>query len=157
MGSESFPSPIAGHPEDPTRTIQMSEATPGTLIGPYQLVRQLGEGGMGVVYHAQQLQPIRRDVALKVIKPGMDSKQVISRFEGERQALAVMDHPNIAHVFDAGTTGRGLPYFVMELVDGVPITRYCDSKRLTVRGADRTFHPGVQGDPARAPEGHHSP
>jgi serine/threonine protein kinase len=88
---------------------------------------------MGVVHHAQQLQPIRRDVALKVIKPGMDSKQVIARFESERQALAMMDHPNIARVIDAGTTTAGLPYFVMELVDGVPITRYCDSKRLTLR------------------------
>ena len=112
---------------------QMFEGAPGPAVGPYQLIRQLGEGGMGVVYHARQLRPIRRDVALKVIKPGMDSKQVIARFETERQALAMMDHPNIARVFDAGTAAAGLPYFVMELVDGVPITRYCDSKRLTVR------------------------
>jgi serine/threonine protein kinase len=104
----------------------------GVTIGPYKLVRQLGEGGMGVVYHAQQTEPIRRDVALKIIKPGMDTKQVIARFESERQALAVMDHPNIARVLDAGTTVSGLPYFVMEMVYGVPITRYCDSKRLTV-------------------------
>jgi serine/threonine protein kinase/tetratricopeptide (TPR) repeat protein len=102
-------------------------------IGPYRLIRRLGEGGMGVVYHAQQLKPIRRDVALKVIKPGMDSQQVISRFESERQALAMMDHANIARVFDAGTTAMGIPYFAMELVEGVPITRYCDSKRLSVR------------------------
>src|SRR5262245_2844275 len=95
---------------------------PDESIGPYKLVRQLGEGGMGVVYHAQQLQPIRRDVALKIIKPGMNSKQVIARFETERQALALMDHPNIAHVFDAGTISNGRPYFVMELVNGVPIT-----------------------------------
>ncbi|HEY5809226.1 MAG TPA: serine/threonine-protein kinase, partial [Povalibacter sp.] len=106
--------------------------TNSKTIGPYRLVRQIGEGGMGVVYHAQQLEPIRRDVALKVIKPGMDTKQVIARFENERQALAVMDHPNIAHVFDAGATSNGRPYFVMELVDGIPITEYCDSKRLSI-------------------------
>jgi len=110
----------------------VSGSASGVQIGPYKLIRQLGEGGMGVVYWAQQLQPIRRRVALKIIKPGMDSKQVIARFESERQALAVMDHPNIAYVLDAGTTAAGLPYFVMELVDGIPITRYCDSKRLTV-------------------------
>jgi non-specific serine/threonine protein kinase/serine/threonine-protein kinase len=102
-------------------------------IGPYRLLKQLGEGGMGVVWLAEQLQPIRRELALKVIKPGMDSRQVIARFESERQALALMDHPNIARVFDAGTTDIGLPYFAMELVDGVPITRHCDTRRLTVR------------------------
>jgi serine/threonine protein kinase len=112
-----------------------------TIIGPYRLIRQLGEGGMGVVYHAQQLQPIRRDVALKIIKPGMDSRQVIARFESERQALAMMDHLNIARVFEAGTTNAGLPYFVMELVDGIPITRYCDSIRLTVRERIGVFIP----------------
>jgi non-specific serine/threonine protein kinase/serine/threonine-protein kinase len=126
--------------EDPTRTIQISEATPGATIGPYQLIRQLGEGGMGVVYHAQQLRPIRRDVALKIIKPGMDSRQVIARFESERQALALMDHPNIARVFDAGATS-GRPYFVMELVHGVPITRYADSERLTVKERIELFIP----------------
>jgi serine/threonine protein kinase len=96
---------------------------------------------MGVVYRAQQLKPIRREVALKVIKPGMDSKQVIARFESERQALAVMEHPNIAHVLDAGTTAAGLPYFAMELVDGMPISRYCDSKRLTVNERIALFIP----------------
>ena len=92
----------------------VDEGPAGTRIGPYRLVRQIGEGGMGVVYHAQQVQPIRRDVALKIIKPGMDTKQVIARFQMERQALAVMDHPNIARVFDAGTTASGNPYFVMD-------------------------------------------
>jgi serine/threonine protein kinase len=111
------------------------------LIGSYRPVRQIGEGGMGVVYLAQQLQPIRRDVAVKVIKPGMDSKEVITRFETERQALALMDHPNIARVFDAGTTSQGRPYFVMELVDGVPITRYCDSKALNVSQRVELFIP----------------
>ncbi len=100
------------------------------------------------MYQAQQTQPIRRDVALKIIKPGMDSRQVISRFEGERQALAVMDHPNIARVFDAGTTGAGLPYFAMELVDGVPITRYCDVKRLTVKERLLLFVPVCQAIPS---------
>src|SRR5690242_14137713 len=131
-------------PDDLTRTLLVSGNISGTLIGPYRLGQQLGEGGMGVVYRAQQLQPIRRDVALKVIKPGMDSKQVIARFESERQALALMDHPNIARVFDAGATGRGLPYFVMELVDGVPITTYCDSQRLTVRQRIELFIPVCQ-------------
>ncbi len=133
-----------GAPEDPTRTIKLTAAISGIVIGPYRLVRQLGEGGMGVVYHAQQLQPIRRDVALKIIKPGMDSKQVIARFESERQALAIMDHANIARVFDAGATSTGRPYFAMELVDGIPITRYCDSKRLNLRERISLFIPVCQ-------------
>src|SRR5947209_6767484 len=87
---------------------------PGTTIGPYKLLQQIGEGGMGVVWMAEQSQPVRRQVALKIIKPGMDSRQVIARFEAERQALAMMDHVNIARVLDAGTTEAGLPYFVME-------------------------------------------
>jgi len=97
-----------------------------------------------VVYHARQSEPIRRDVALKIIKPGMDTRQVISRFESERQALALMDHPNVAHVLDAGTTGTGLPYFVMELVDGVPITQYCDSHGLSIRERIAVFIPVCQ-------------
>ena len=101
-----------------------------TTIGPYELREQLAEGGMGVVYVAQQTQPVRRQVALKVIKPGMDTKQVVARFEAERQALAMMDHPHIARVFDGGETDSGEPYFVMELVHGPPITEYCDQKRL---------------------------
>jgi len=105
---------------------------PGTRIGPYELVKAIGEGGMGTVYLAEQARPVRRRVALKVIKPGMDSRQVIARFEAERQALAMMDHPNIARVLDAGTTEAGLPYFVMDLVDGIPITDYCDRARLSV-------------------------
>ena len=106
---------------------------PGTIIGPYKLREQIGEGGMGVVYVAEQSHPVRRKVALKVIKPGMDTKQVVARFEAERQALAMMDHPNIAKVHDGGTTESGRPYFVMELVPGVPITEYCDGERLSVR------------------------
>jgi tetratricopeptide (TPR) repeat protein len=104
----------------------------GTVIsGRYKLVEQIGEGGMGSVWMAQQTEPVKRLVALKLIKPGMDSKQVLARFEAERQALALMEHPNIARVLDAGTTATGRPYFVMELVKGVPITRFCDEHRLT--------------------------
>src|SRR5262245_44225232 len=102
-----------------------SEA-PGTVIGPYKLMEVIGEGGMGTVYMAEQTETVRRRVALKVIKPGMDSKQVVARFEAERQALAMMDHPNIAKVLDGGMTASGRPYFVMELVRGLPITEYCD-------------------------------
>lgn len=103
---------------------------PGTVIGRYKLLQQIGEGGMGVVYMAEQELPVRRRVALKIIKLGMDSRAVIARFEAERQALALMDHPSIARVLDGGTTDTGRPYFVMELVQGVPITEYCDKNRL---------------------------
>ncbi len=103
---------------------------PGAVIGPYRLMEQIGEGGFGLVFVAQQQRPVRRKVALKVIKPGMDSRDVIARFEAERQALAMMDHPNIARVFDAGATETGRPYFVMELVRGVPITDFCDQQQL---------------------------
>ena len=103
----------------------------GTRIGRYKLLEKIGEGGCGVVYMAEQEEPVRRRVALKIIKLGMETKSVIARFEAERQALALMDHPNIARVFDAGATDRGPPYFVMELVRGVKITKYCDENRLT--------------------------
>jgi serine/threonine protein kinase/WD40 repeat protein len=106
---------------------------PGTVIGPYKLMEQIGQGGMGLVFVAEQQQPVRRKVALKIIKPGMDSRDVIARFEAERQALALMDHPNIARVFDAGATESGRPYFVMELVKGIPIVEYCDQSQLTAR------------------------
>jgi WD40 repeat protein/serine/threonine protein kinase len=106
---------------------------PGTVIGPYKLMEQIGEGGFGLVFVAEQQEPVRRKVALKVIKPGMDSREVIARFEAERQALALMDHPNIARVLDAGATESGRPYFVMELVKGVPITDFCDRNQLTPR------------------------
>jgi serine/threonine protein kinase/tetratricopeptide (TPR) repeat protein len=106
---------------------------PGTVIGPYKLLEQIGEGGMGSVWMAEQTEPIRRRVALKVVKEGMDSRQVLARFDAERQALALMEHPNIAKVLDAGRTPSGRPYFVMELVKGKPITNYCDEQRLGVR------------------------
>jgi eukaryotic-like serine/threonine-protein kinase len=144
MGAESTPSPTEGNPQNLTVTMTIGGVGPSTLIGPYQIVRPLGEGGMGVVFHARQTEPIRRDVALKIVKPGMDSRQVIARFEAERQALAMMDHPNIARVFDAGTTAAGLPYFVMELVEGTPITRYSDLKRLTVPERIGLFIPVCQ-------------
>ena len=114
---------------------------PGTVLGPYKLMEQIGEGGMGLVFVAEQQHPVRRKVALKIIKPGMDSQQVIARFEAERQALALMDHQNIAKVFDAGTTESGRPYFVMELVHGIPITDYCDANRLTPRERLELFIP----------------
>jgi serine/threonine protein kinase len=106
---------------------------PGSHIGRYKLLEQIGEGGFGVVFMAQQDEPIRRRVALKVIKPGMDTRQVVARFEAERQALAMMDHPNIAQVHEAGATETGRPYFVMELIRGVPITSYCDEHMLSIR------------------------
>ncbi len=106
---------------------------PGSIVGRYKLLEKIGEGGMGIVYMAEQQTPVRRKVALKIVKPGMDSAQVIARFEAERQALAMMDHINIAKVLDAGATAAGRPYFVMELVHGTPITTYCDDNRLTLR------------------------
>jgi serine/threonine protein kinase/tetratricopeptide (TPR) repeat protein len=112
---------------------------PGTVIGPYKLLEEIGEGGMGLVFMAEQTQPVRRKVALKVVKPGMDTRQVVARFEAERQALAIMDHPHVAKVFDAGVTESGRPYFVMELVRGVPITAYCDERRLTTRQRLKLF------------------
>jgi serine/threonine protein kinase len=117
---------------------------PGMRIGPYKLLQQIGEGGMGIVYMAEQEEPVRRKLALKIIKPGMDSSQVIARFEAERQALALMDHQNIARVLDAGKTDSGRPYFVMELVKGVPITKFCDDNHLTPRERLELFVPVCQ-------------
>jgi serine/threonine protein kinase/lipopolysaccharide biosynthesis regulator YciM len=129
----------AGHPAP-----RANGEGPGARIGPYKLLQEIGEGGMGSVYMAEQQEPVRRMVALKIIKPGMDSRQVIARFEAERQALALMDHPNIARVLDAGTTGSGRPFFVMELVHGVPITEYCDEAQLTPRQRLELFVPVCQ-------------
>jgi serine/threonine protein kinase len=126
-----------GSGQAPTRDGGLEQS--GGRIGRYKLLHVLGEGGMGIVYLAQQAEPIRRHVALKVVKPGMDSARVIARFEAERQALALLDHPNIARVHDAGTTEAGRPYFVMEYVQGLPITDYCDQQKLTIDQRLRLF------------------
>jgi serine/threonine protein kinase len=123
---------------------QANSELPGTVMGPYKLLEQIGEGGFGLVWMAEQGAPIRRKVALKLIKPGMDTRQVIARFEAERQALAIMDHPNIAKVLDGGQTASGSPYFVMELVKGVPITEFCDQNQLTPRQRLELFLPICQ-------------
>src|SRR5688500_183609 len=129
----------------PAATIEEpSRERPGMVVGPYKLVEPIGEGGMGTVWMAQQTEPVKRLVALKLIKAGMDSKQVIARFEAERQALALMDHPNIARVLDAGATSAGRPFFVMDLVKGVPITKYCDEHHLTPRQRLEFFVPVCQ-------------
>jgi len=124
---------------DPTASLDFFTEKPGGQIGRYKLLSVLGEGGMGIVYLAEQKHPIRRKVALKVIKPGMDSKRVIARFEAERQALALLDHPNIAHVYDAGMTEAGWPYFVMEQVKGLSITEHCDRHKLTIENRLNLF------------------
>src|SRR5262245_7617337 len=127
-----------------TATHGLHAEVAGAIIGPYRLIEPIGEGGMGTVWMAQQQEPVKRVVALKLIKAGMDSKQIIARFEAERQALALMDHPNIAKVLDAGTTSTGRPYFVMDVVKGVPITKYCDDYRLTPRQRLELFLPVCQ-------------
>ena len=138
MAASGRPSPNGEWREEGNRqpgTAEFSDPAiqRGTQIGPYKVLSVLGEGGCGMVYLAEREKPIKRRVALKVIKPGMDSKQVLARFEAEREALAVMDHPGVAKVFDAGTTDAGRPYFVMEYVKGVPITEHCDHHRLDIK------------------------
>src|SRR5690242_11434034 len=131
-GAAAVPGPAPGAPKKRgmPQALIPGEKT-GDYIGHYKLLQQLGEGGYGVVYMAEQEEPVRRRVALKVIKLGMDTRQVIARFEAERQALALMDHPNIAKVLDAGATENGRPFFVMELVRGMPMTKFCDENKLT--------------------------
>src|SRR3954453_19161510 len=150
LGTAAGLMPSAGHGPKDLRVGEHTRARtpercgpagPGSTIGPYRLLQALGEGGMGTVYMAQQAEPVRRKVALKVIKAGMDSRQVVAWFEAERQALALMDHVTIAPVLAAGATESGRPYFVMELVHGVPITRYCDDNRLTPRQRLELFVP----------------
>ena len=141
-------SPLVRAPRQQDAGSAPRDTAPGPLLPPrvgrYRVLGLLGEGGMGVVYMAQQERPVQRTVALKIIKPGMDSTQVIARFEAERQALALMEHPNIARVLDAGATDAGRPYFVMDLVKGVPITKYCDEQRLTPRQRLELFIPVCQ-------------
>jgi eukaryotic-like serine/threonine-protein kinase len=135
----------ASSPPNPGLTVDLTQTErQGSVLGPYKLLQQIGEGGMGTIWMAEQTEPVKRMVALKVIKPGMDSQQVLARFEAERQALALMDHPNIAKVLDAGTTRTARPYFVMELVKGVPITNYCDEHQLTPRARMELFVPVCQ-------------
>jgi serine/threonine protein kinase/lipopolysaccharide biosynthesis regulator YciM len=136
-GSSSAASPAATVDE-------LIREGPGTVIAPYKLLEQIGEGGFGVVFMAEQHEPVRRKVALKLLKPGMDTCQVIARFEAERQALALMDHPNIAKILDAGQTTSGRPYFAMDLVKGLPITAYCDQSQLTPRQRLELFIPACQ-------------
>src|SRR5688572_22807242 len=141
-GPESLTSPSLPKPDRSVMDLAMADLSPagsakgeadvGDCVGRYKLLQKIGEGGCGVVWMAEQEEPVRRRVALKVIKLGMDTKSVIARFEAERQALAMMDHPNIAKVLDAGATDTGRPYFVMELVRGVPLTKYCDQHKLPV-------------------------
>jgi WD40 repeat protein/serine/threonine protein kinase len=132
---------IGQEDEDSARTLDAGKPLHeiGSTIGSYKLLRILGEGGFGIVYLAEQQRPMKRQVALKIIKPGMDSTQVIRRFEAERQALALLDHPNVAHVYDAGTTEAGRPYFAMEYVKGVPITEHCDRQKLTIEERLKLF------------------
>jgi serine/threonine protein kinase len=140
----AYPPPLdAGLTADLPAPRRITEG-PGTWIGPYKLLQQLGEGGMGVVYMAEQDKPIRRRVALKVIKAGMDTDQVVARFEAERQALAMMEHPNVARVFDGGTTDAGRPFFAMELVRGVALTKYCDDNHLTPKNASSCSSPSAR-------------
>ncbi|MGB2862624.1 MAG: protein kinase [Sedimentisphaerales bacterium] len=137
----------AVQPNDVNATLEESHLIegPGTKIGRYELLSLIGEGGMGMVYVAEQKEPVKRRVALKIVKPGMDSRQVVARFEAERQALALLDHPNIAHVFDAGTTEAGLPYFVMEYVKGMSITAYCDEYKLNIEQRLKLFEHVCEG------------
>jgi len=136
---EAWQNPEPDHQDQPMVPAQMLLEQPGGQIDRYKLLSVLGEGGMGIVYLAEQERPVKRQVALKVIKPGMDSKRVLARFEAEQQALALMEHPHVARVHDAGLTPSGRPYFVMEYVKGVPITEYCDKHRLTVEERLRLF------------------
>jgi hypothetical protein len=142
VGSSVFQDPPAkldalptqhGGTEPTTKLTVPIEQGLGTVIGRYKLLEKVGEGGFGAVYVAEQREPVKRRVALKIIKLGMDTKQVIARFEAERQALALMDHPNIAKVLEAGATDTGRPYFVMELVRGIKITDYCEQNQLSTR------------------------
>jgi eukaryotic-like serine/threonine-protein kinase len=137
------PPPAAGETTAPPDG-QPAEGVGSHLAGKYKLVEEIGEGGMGTVFLAQQTAPVKRAVAVKVIKAGMDTRAVLARFEAERQALAMMDHPNIARVLDAGTTDSGRPFFVRELVKGTPITAFYDQRRLTPRQRLELFVPVCQ-------------
>ena len=153
-GDSFFESPPPGI--DATIDIPRISEKSGDTIGPYKLLQKIGEGGFGVVYMAEQIQPVRRKVALKIIKPGMDTKEVIARFEAERQALALMDHPNIAKVFDAGATDTGRPYFVMELVKGSAADQLLRREPARHSATTGVVCHRLYGRSARSSEGHHS-
>src|SRR5579863_2937767 len=151
-------SPISGTEESdaPSEAMDSGEAA-GTVIGRYRLLQKIGEGGMGEVWLAEQKEPVRRRVALKLVKAGMNSREVITRFESERQALALMDHPAIAKVLDAGYAPQGRPYFVMEYVAGIPITSYCDKHKLATRERLELFIRVCEGVQHAHQKGNHSP
>ena len=162
FGLTTTPGSSLSPPRPPAQTARQwcplpPSEKPGDIIGHYKIREKLGEGGCGVVYVAEQTEPVRRRVALKVIKLGMDTRSVIARFEAERQALAMMDHPNIARVLDAGATETGRPYFVMELVRGIKITDYCDQNQLDTTQRLALVYPGLPRGPTRPSKGHHSP
>src|SRR6266536_1057890 len=145
-GQDSIPAEAAHQPGVylPKETVLLHSShnfseQAGVMIDRYKLLQQIGEGGFGTVFMAEQLEPVQRKVALKIIKAGMDTREIIARFEAERQALALMDHPNIAQVLDGGATANGRPYFVMELVRGIPITSYCDQANLSTRERLESF------------------
>ena len=140
-----------------TSTEEGEDPLVGTFVGAFKIRERLGEGGFGVVYCAEQSEPVRRKVALKIIKPGMDSKEVLARFEAERQALAMMDHPHIAKVLEAGTDTSGRPFFVMELVKGTPITEFVRREKLSIADRLRLMTSGLPRGRACPPEGDHSP
>ena len=144
-------------PDGSTREYRDSAPRTGQIIaGRYKILEQIGEGGMGTVFVAEQTEPVRRLVAVKVVQAGTDSRAILARFEAERQALAMMDHPNIAHVLDVGCTEAGRPFFVMELIKGTPITKYCDHG--SSHSAERwNYSCPSASDPARPPERNHPP
>ncbi len=160
--TRSVSSPPPGKTPDDGLTVSRTDDDGPSLIDTiiaerYKIRQEIGEGGMGTVFLAEQLRPVRRQVALKLIKRGMDSRNVLARFESERQALALMDHPHIARVLDAGTTADGRPFFVMELVKGIPITEYCDAHRLDLNARLELFRQVCSAVQHAAPEGDHPP
>jgi hypothetical protein len=158
LSDDFLRSPLSGDPQSHREEFAAASLSAGQIFAQrFLLIRKLGEGGMGQVWLAEQTAPVRRPVALKLIRAGMYDEAVVQRFQAERQSLAIMEHPCIAKVFDAGSTPQGQPYFVMEYVPGLPITEYCDQKRLTIRERSGAVHPGLRRRAARAPEGDHSP
>ena len=136
---------FSASPDNSTTSYDSTQEFLGSQIGPYKLLSVLGEGGFGIVYLAEEREPIKRRIALKIVKPGMDSKEVLARFEVERQTLALLDHPNIAHIYGAGITETGRPYFAMEYVKGVPITEHCDRHKLNINERLKLFQEVCKG------------